>query len=183
MTLILLRFRDSSSSMPFGNAATAVTFQGKSRRAHAPGRRNEISNWRRRPQLFRLAVYSRFGRHGAARIHTLVARDSSASTGSAAAWSGLSPSPLLFWVVHRLRLRESSFRSGGAPGRQHYLDYFFPGALIMIVLFTTIFTMMSVIEDRKEGLPALRAGRPGEPLGDRAWERSWAARHWRRFRA
>ena len=36
-------------------------------------------------------------------------------------------------------------------GQQHYLDYFYPGALIMIVLFTSIFTMMSVIEDRKEG--------------------------------
>src|SRR5581483_5657403 len=34
---------------------------------------------------------------------------------------------------------------------QHYLDYFYPGALVMIVLFTSIFTMMSVIEDRKEG--------------------------------
>src|SRR5438270_101932 len=44
-----------------------------------------------------------------------------------------------------------SFRSGEAAGQQHYLDYFYPGALIMIVLFTSIFTMMSVIEDRKEG--------------------------------
>jgi ABC-2 type transport system permease protein len=31
------------------------------------------------------------------------------------------------------------------------LNYFFPGALMMIVLFTSIFTMMSVIEDRNEG--------------------------------
>ena len=38
-----------------------------------------------------------------------------------------------------------------SAGGQHYLNYFFPGALIMIVLFTAIFTMMSVIEDRKEG--------------------------------
>ncbi len=45
----------------------------------------------------------------------------------------------------------TSFRSGGGPSQQHYLDYFYPGALIMIVLFTSIFTMMSVIEDRKEG--------------------------------
>ena len=40
---------------------------------------------------------------------------------------------------------------GDAAGQSNYLDYFFPGALIMIVLFTSIFTMMSVIEDRKEG--------------------------------
>ena len=34
---------------------------------------------------------------------------------------------------------------------QHYLDYFYPGTLILIVLFTSIFAMMSLIEDRKEG--------------------------------
>ena len=43
------------------------------------------------------------------------------------------------------------FARASAAGQQHYLDYFYPGALIMIVLFTSIFTMMSVIEDRKEG--------------------------------
>src|SRR5947208_13063619 len=45
----------------------------------------------------------------------------------------------------------TSFRSGEAAGQQHYLVYIYPGALVMIVLFTSIFTMMSVIEDRKEG--------------------------------
>ncbi len=60
---------------------------------------------------------------------------------------GVIASPLLFWVVIGSGFG-TSFKSGGG---QHYLDYFFPGALIMIVLFTAIFTMMSVIEDRKEG--------------------------------
>jgi ABC-2 type transport system permease protein len=63
---------------------------------------------------------------------------------------GVIASPLLFWVVIGSGFG-TSFRSGNAPGQQHYLDYFFPGALVMIVLFTSIFTMMSVIEDRKEG--------------------------------
>ena len=63
---------------------------------------------------------------------------------------GVIASPLLFWVVIGSGFG-SSFRSGDAAGQQHYLDYFYPGALIMIVLFTSIFTMMSVIEDRKEG--------------------------------
>jgi len=63
---------------------------------------------------------------------------------------GVIASPLLFWVVIGSGFG-TSFRSGSAPGQQHYLDYFFPGALVMIVLFTSIFTMMSVIEDRKEG--------------------------------
>jgi ABC-2 type transport system permease protein len=63
---------------------------------------------------------------------------------------GVIASPLLFWLVIGSGFG-TSFRSGEAAGQQHYLDYFYPGALIMIVLFTSIFTMMSVIEDRKEG--------------------------------
>src|SRR5579862_445015 len=62
---------------------------------------------------------------------------------------GVIASPLLFWVVIGSGFG-TSFRSSGSGG-QHYLEFFFPGALIMIVLFTAIFTMMSVIEDRKEG--------------------------------
>lgn len=63
---------------------------------------------------------------------------------------GVLASPLVFWLVIGSGFG-TSFRSGGGDGQQHYLDYFYPGALIMIVLFTSIFTMMSVIEDRKEG--------------------------------
>src|SRR6201987_3385066 len=63
---------------------------------------------------------------------------------------GVIASPLLFWLVIGSGFG-TSFRSGQSAGQQHYLDYFYPGALIMIVLFTSIFTMMSVIEDRKEG--------------------------------
>jgi ABC-2 type transport system permease protein len=63
---------------------------------------------------------------------------------------GVLASPLVFWLVIGSGFG-TSFRSGGAAGQQHYLDYFYPGALIMIILFTSIFTMMSVIEDRKEG--------------------------------
>ena len=63
---------------------------------------------------------------------------------------GVIASPVLFWLVIGSGFG-TSFRSGSAAGQQHYLDYFYPGALIMIVLFTSIFTMMSVIEDRKEG--------------------------------
>jgi ABC-2 type transport system permease protein len=62
---------------------------------------------------------------------------------------GVILSPIVFWLLLGLGFG-TSLRVGDA-GSQHYLDYFFPGALIMIVLFTSIFTMMSVIEDRKEG--------------------------------
>jgi len=63
---------------------------------------------------------------------------------------GVLASPLLFWVVIGSGFG-TSFRSGAGQGQQNYLDYFYPGALIMIVLFTSIFAMMSLIEDRKEG--------------------------------
>jgi len=64
--------------------------------------------------------------------------------------AGVILSPLLFWVVIGSGFG-TSFRAGDGAGQQHYLDYFFPGALVMIILFTSIFTMMSVIEDRNEG--------------------------------
>jgi ABC-2 type transport system permease protein len=62
---------------------------------------------------------------------------------------GVIASPIVFWLVIGSGFG-TSFRSDSGAN-QHYLDYFYPGALIMIVLFTSIFTMMSVIEDRKEG--------------------------------
>jgi ABC-2 type transport system permease protein len=64
--------------------------------------------------------------------------------------AGVILSPLLFWLVIGSGFG-TSFRSGSGAGGAHYLEYFFPGALTMIVLFTSIFAMMSVIEDRKEG--------------------------------
>jgi ABC-2 type transport system permease protein len=62
---------------------------------------------------------------------------------------GVVLSPLLFWVVIGAGFGTSV--QAGATGQENYLKYFFPGALIMIVLFTSIFTMMSVIQDRNEG--------------------------------
>jgi len=63
---------------------------------------------------------------------------------------GVLASPLVFWLVLGSGFG-TSFRSGGGPSQQHYLDYSYPGILILIVLFTSIFAMMSLIEDRKEG--------------------------------
>ncbi len=62
---------------------------------------------------------------------------------------GVILSPLLFWGVIGSGFGTSL--QARAIGQENYLNYFFPGALIMIVLFTSIFTMMSVIEDRNEG--------------------------------
>jgi ABC-2 type transport system permease protein len=62
---------------------------------------------------------------------------------------GVIASPLLFWFVLGSGFAHS-FRSGGT-GSDQYLGYFFPGAVVMIVLFTAIFSMMSLIQDRNEG--------------------------------
>lgn len=63
---------------------------------------------------------------------------------------GVLASPLVFWIVLGSGFG-NSFRSPDGAGQQHYMNYFYPGTLILIVLFTSIFTMMSVIDDRKEG--------------------------------
>jgi ABC-2 type transport system permease protein len=62
---------------------------------------------------------------------------------------GVLASPLVFWAV--LGSGFGTSFSSGSGNNQHYLDYSYPGILILISLFTSIFAMMSVIEDRKEG--------------------------------
>src|SRR5437868_5218502 len=57
--------------------------------------------------------------------------------------------PLLFWLVVGFGF-SSSFHQTGLGGEK-YLTYFFPGMLTMIVLFASIFSMMSLIQDRNEG--------------------------------
>ncbi len=63
---------------------------------------------------------------------------------------GVIASPLIFWLVLGSGFAHS-FRSSASGGSGHYLGYFFPGAIAMIVLFTAIFSMMSLIQDRNEG--------------------------------
>ncbi|HZS39114.1 MAG TPA: ABC transporter permease [Polyangia bacterium] len=57
--------------------------------------------------------------------------------------------PLIFWLVIGSGL-QGSFRMPGADG-VGYVQYFFPGIVMLVVLFTSIFTTMSVIEDRHKG--------------------------------
>ncbi|HYK37371.1 ABC transporter permease [Alloacidobacterium sp.] len=62
---------------------------------------------------------------------------------------GVIASPILFWFVLGSGFAHS-FHTG-SEGSNQYLGYFFPGAVVMIVLFTAIFSMMSLIQDRNEG--------------------------------
>jgi ABC-2 type transport system permease protein len=58
--------------------------------------------------------------------------------------------PLLFWVVLGSGFG-SSLRPAGLAGDVSYLTFFFPGTLLLVVLFTAIFSSISVIQDRTEG--------------------------------
>jgi daunorubicin resistance ABC transporter membrane protein len=57
--------------------------------------------------------------------------------------------PLIFWLVIGSGMA-SSFRMPGAEN-VGYVQYFYPGIVMLVVLFTSIFTTMSVIEDRHKG--------------------------------
>jgi ABC-2 type transport system permease protein len=57
--------------------------------------------------------------------------------------------PIIFWLVIGSGL-SGSFRMQGAEG-VGYVQYFYPGIVMLVVLFTSIFTTMSVIEDRHKG--------------------------------
>jgi len=59
--------------------------------------------------------------------------------------------PIVFWALLGSGLG-SSFQVGPSiTPVGGYLEYFFPGTLALIVLFTAIFSTISVIEDRHEG--------------------------------
>jgi ABC-2 type transport system permease protein len=60
-------------------------------------------------------------------------------------------SPLVFWFLIGSGLGRS-FQGGPAlPLEGGYLEYFYPGTLALIVLFTAIFSTISIVEDRQEG--------------------------------
>jgi len=59
-------------------------------------------------------------------------------------------SPLVFWALLGSGFGRS-FQPAGAPHGMGYLEYFFPGILVLVVLFTAIFATISIIEDRHEG--------------------------------
>ena len=70
--------------------------------------------------------------------------------------------PIIFWLVIGSGM-SGTFRYGGAAGGSGpgYMAYFYPGVVLMVVLFAAIFTTLSVIEDRHRGfLQSVLAG-PG----------------------
>ena len=64
--------------------------------------------------------------------------------------AGAAGSPLIFWVLIGSGL-SGSFRLPGGPADLDYLEYFFPGTMVLTLLFAAIFSTISVIEDRNQG--------------------------------
>lgn len=64
--------------------------------------------------------------------------------------AGALGTPLVFWAVLGAGLGRS-FSAGDPRLSGGYLEYFFPGTISLIVLFTAIFSTISLIEDRQEG--------------------------------
>jgi ABC-2 type transport system permease protein len=62
---------------------------------------------------------------------------------------GAFATPIVFWLLIGGGMGRS-FRAEGAGGAG-YMQYFFPGTILMILLFTAIFSTISIIEDRREG--------------------------------
>ena len=59
--------------------------------------------------------------------------------------------PIIFWLLFGTGLSGVFKASGQGGGDESFTVYFFPGTLLLIVLFTAIFATISIIEDRNEG--------------------------------
>lgn len=62
---------------------------------------------------------------------------------------GALATPIVFWLLIGAGMGHSF--KGGGEGDGDYLRYFYPGTVLMILLFTAIFSTISIIEDRQEG--------------------------------
>jgi ABC-2 type transport system permease protein len=64
--------------------------------------------------------------------------------------AGFVGSPLIFWVVIGSGFNRSFSYAPDHPGIS-YLEFYFPGTIVLTMLFTAIFASISVIEDRHSG--------------------------------
>jgi ABC-2 type transport system permease protein len=83
-------------------------------------------------------------------VHALWRRDVRRFLGQRSRVAGSLATPVVFWALLGAGLGRS-FQAGGAETGGGYLQFFFPGTLAMIVLFSAIFSTISVIEDRQQG--------------------------------
>ncbi|MFQ5666379.1 MAG: ABC transporter permease [Candidatus Binatia bacterium] len=62
--------------------------------------------------------------------------------------TGAFAQPLVFWLLLGGGLN-ASFRPAGTE--TSYVEYFYPGVITLVLLFTAIFATISTVEDRREG--------------------------------
>src|SRR5213080_179844 len=62
---------------------------------------------------------------------------------------GALATPIVFWLLIGGGMGRSI--SFGGNSAESFSRFFFPGPLVMILLFTAIFSTISIIEDRREG--------------------------------
>src|SRR3954452_9467272 len=64
---------------------------------------------------------------------------------------GALATPIVFWLLIGGGMGRSFRGPGVSDAGGNYLQFFFPGTILMILLFTAIFSTISIIEDRREG--------------------------------
>lgn len=63
--------------------------------------------------------------------------------------TGALAQPVVFWLLLGGGLN-ASFQPAGASGTS-YVEYFYPGMIVLVLLFTAIFATISTVEDRQSG--------------------------------
>jgi ABC-2 type transport system permease protein len=58
--------------------------------------------------------------------------------------------PLVFWLLLGAGL-QASFKPSGMPPGIAYAQYFYPGVIVLMLLFTAIFATASTVDDRRQG--------------------------------
>jgi ABC-2 type transport system permease protein len=58
--------------------------------------------------------------------------------------------PLVFWLLLGAGL-QASFKPSGMPSGSNYAQYFYPGVIVLMLLFTAIFATASTVDDRRQG--------------------------------
>ena len=58
--------------------------------------------------------------------------------------------PLIFWVLIGWGFR-ASFKPSGMPAGIDYVQYFYPGIIMLVLLFTAIFATIATVDDRRQG--------------------------------
>jgi len=64
--------------------------------------------------------------------------------------TGAFAQPLVFWLLLGGGLN-ASFRPAGTTPGTNYVEYFYPGTIALVLLFTAIFATISTVEDRRAG--------------------------------